>query len=300
MSSLVLDYSFRAMGSSFFLKCFPQNNLSKKDCLEIFKLAKNEVLRIENKLTEFKDSPFNEINKYAGIKAIQVDSEIFNIIKYCQSLSDMSNGLFDITSSTYIYHLKKHNFKKSLFQNDEIEELKSLVDYRKIVLDEKEMSVYLPHQKLRIGLGGIGKGYAVDLAYNLLEKKGMYNFYINGSGDIRVHSHHNAPRKWKIGIQNPFNPNFNAGLIQLKEGSVATSGNSKQKGHIFNRKKQEFISTTVLAKTAVDADTYGTILINLDESSALEFLDEKNLIGILITNNGKTILSKRAIRYFGK
>jgi thiamine biosynthesis lipoprotein len=298
--SLEVEHSFPAMGSRFYLRCYPQNHLSKEDCLDLFHGAESEVNRIENLLTEFKESPFNEINKNAGQQPVVVCDEIFQLINKCQKLSEETQGLFDITSSTLIYHHKIAQRKKIKLKGEEVKKLKALVNYKTIELNNEKQTVFLPNINQRIGLGGIGKGYAVDRVYELLKSSGMYNFYINGSGDIRVHSHSEAPRKWRIGLQNPFNTKNIIGLIQIAMGAVATSGSYKQQGHIFSKKHQELVSTTVLADTAEQADTLGTVLMNMKKESAITLLDEKNLAGIVIDREGKSYLSKKALDQFGK
>lgn len=288
------------MGSDFTLRCYPQNHLSQKDCLNLFKEAEQEIIRIENELTEFRESPFNNINESAGIRSVKVSDEILFLIEYAQNLARETNGLFDISSSSLIYHHKKALKEGKQLSTDEQKYYEGYVDYKKIEIDPENKTVFLPFRDMRIGFGGIGKGYAVDRIYELLKSKGMINFYINGSGDIRVHSHQNAPRKWRIGLQNPMNPENYIGLIQLSDGALATSGTYKQKGHLFNKSSSELISVTILCDTCIESDTLGTILINMCEDEAISFLNKKNLAGIVINKKGLSLLSKRALDLFGK
>ena len=166
---------------------------------------------------------------------------------------------------------------------------------------------------MKIGLGGIGKGYAVDRVFDLLKSKGLYNFYVNGSGDIRVHSHVMAERPWKIGIRNPFSKDMtkSIGIIQLREGSIASSGGYIHKidnkkftdHHILNPKKgfseENLIAVTVIDKEMVAADTTATILMNLSSHEAVAYLNQYKLMGFVIDSSGKTSLSNKALKSFG-
>ncbi|WP_412469990.1 MULTISPECIES: FAD:protein FMN transferase [unclassified Halobacteriovorax] len=313
-NQLTCEYRFSAMGGEFQLLCFPQSFLSREDVLKIFHKAEKEVLRIQSKFSDFEESPFNEINKYAGIRPVKVDDEIWNIIKIANRISRESNGVFDISFAT-IGHLwreaKENGRTLSLLERTQ---MKAFIDYRNIQMNYFSKCIFLPFKQMRIGLGGIGKGYAIDMVYELLLKEGISNFYINGSGDIRVHSLPSAPRAWRIGIKNPFSADSSKsiGVLQVSTGSIASSGgyihfNPYSEGmsdhHIVNPRSgfsnDEIIACTVIAEHTVEADTTATILMNLDVIEAIRYLDNKKLIGFVIDRNGKTHLSVRALSSFG-
>ena len=209
--------------------------------------------------------------------------------------------------------MEGEKIQKKILSHSEREELKQYVNYKKIKMDPRNQSVYLPHPKMKIGLGGIGKGYAVDRVFDFFKKKGLYNFYINGSGDIRVDSHASAPRPWKIGIRNPFSKDANKsiGLIQLRKGSIASSGgyihrmdNEKFTDHHIlhpqkGASKGDLIASTVIDEEMVMADTTATILMNLSCNQAIVYLDKYKLTGFVIDSFGKSHLSKKALKHFG-
>ncbi|MCY4523354.1 MAG: FAD:protein FMN transferase [Halobacteriovoraceae bacterium] len=310
---LRVTHTFTAMGGEFQLMCFPQNYLSKKEVIKLFIEAQNEVERIEDKLTDFKDSPFNAININAGISPVVVDDEIWNIIKKSLKISKQTKGLFDISYASIGHLWRKAKTENKIISLEKRKYLRQFINYKKIKLDKKKQSVFLPHSKMKIGLGGIGKGYAVDRIYDFLKSKGLYNFYINGSGDIRVHSHSKAPRPWRIGIRNPFSKDVtkSIGVIQLREGSIASSGSYIHKvnnkdfvdHHILNPtkglSKENLITATVIGSDMITADTTATILMNLSSKNAIQYLDKQSLIGFVIDYQGKTHLSDKAFKSFG-
>jgi thiamine biosynthesis lipoprotein len=313
-SNLIEEYSFKAMGGTFLLRCYPQNSFSRDEVREIFESAEIEVFRIEDELTDFRESSFNKINKYAGVQPVKVSTEILEILISAISFSKKTEGKFDISYASVGHLWREARRAQQTPKEDAIRKAQRRVDYREIQIDIDNSIVFLPHKDMRIGLGGIGKGYAVDRAYNLLIENGLINFYVNGSGDIRVHSHREAPRAWKIGVRNPFSPNPSRtmGMLQITEGAIATSGDyvnflpstdgKKKLHHIINpatgKPSEGVVSATVLANTTIEADTTATILMLSKPQEAVDYLNKYNLNGFILTVEGKTLLSKRSFSNF--
>ncbi len=300
-----------AMGGSFTYKAFPQQGISYEDVEQLFHKAHAEVERIEDKYTEFKESEVSRINDNAGIKETSIDDETMSLLEQSKKFYNLSHGLFDIS---YASRNKKwrESSKKKLGLLQKIK-LYGLVDFSKVTLNKQNRTLFLPKRGMKIGLGGIGKGYAVDRAFTLLKKEGMINFSVNGSGDMRVHSHPEAPRPWKIGIRNPFqtDPNISAGLVQINNGSVSTSGSYIQKStddqsgrdhHIVARYgiSSPPISCTIIADDCLSSDVWATIAMATTISNALFLLNKNALFGILIDQEGKSHLTQKALANFNK
>ena len=312
MKDIICSRNYKVMGGEFQFLCFPQNFLSKEDVYQIFDEAFKEVKRIEEKFTDFCPSHFNEINKFAGIKPVSVDSETISLIKESIVVSKISQGTFDISFAS-IGHLWREEKEKGLTLTQQaIKNNLKFIDYNLIQIDEVKKTVYLPYPQMKIGLGGIGKGYAVDQVFKYFIKKGLYNFYINGAGDIRVHSRLDAPRKWRIGIRNPMSSDAkkSVGVIQMSEGAIASSGGyiHNVNGDHFNHhiihpktgfSNRDVISSTVIAKDAITADTTATILMNMSKSEAVNYLNEHNLLGLVFCKEGQSYLSNKALKNFG-
>jgi thiamine biosynthesis lipoprotein len=312
MKDIISSRNYQVMGGEFQFLCFPQNFLSKEEVYNLFDEAFNEVKRIEVKFTDFKPGFFNEINKFAGIRPIVVDDETLFLIKESIHISKLSHGTFDISFAS-VGHLWREQKAQGLsLDQDTIKAHLKFIDYNLIQIDEAKKTVYLPHSQMKIGLGGLGKGYAVDQVYKYFIKKGLYNFYINGAGDIRVHSRLDAPRKWRIGIRNPLSADASksVGIIQMGEGAIASSGGyihnvngDKFNHHIIHPKtglsNREVIASTVIANDAITADTTATILMNMDKHEAVNYLNERNLTGLVFCKEGRSYLSQRALKNFG-
>lgn len=312
MSDIVCKKTYQAMGGEFQFSCFPQNFLSKNDVYNLFDEAFQEVKRIEEKYTDFHPSQFNRINEFAGINPVAVDEETIFLIKESLAVSKLSLGVFDISFASVGHLWRSFKETNQVLDQKTIEDQLKFINYKLIEINESEKTVFLPRKQMRIGLGGIGKGYAVDQVYKLFVKKGLYNFYINGSGDIRVHSRFDAPRKWRIGIRNPLSldPKKSVGVVQMDSGSIASSGGyvhnvngDKFNNHIINPKTgtscRDVIASTVIAEDALTADTTATILMNLGKLEAIDYLNDQNLIGLVFCSEGKSYLSSRALKNFG-
>lgn len=297
------------MGGEFQFKIFPGSVHGHAEIQKIADLAFEEVRRVENLLTDFRASPFNLINEKAGESAVKVDQETFEIIKRSIKLSTETEGAFDISFASVGHLWRKHKKAGTTPSELEMQEAAEFIDYKKIVLNAEESSVFLPHKKMRIGLGGIGKGYAVDRGFELLKRHGLSNFYFNGSGDIRVDSRVDAPRPWQVGVRNPFSsdPLKSCAYFKIHSGALATSGNynnfihklGKSFHHILDPKtgasSKDLASVSVFAESAERADTVATSLMIMGQDRGLEFMKRHDINGFIINEKGEVFRSQKSL-----
>lgn len=301
------------MGGTFIYRAYPQGHLSPSDVKELFIEAHDEVKRIQSKFTEFHPSVLTDINEYAALREVQVDEETWVLLEKAKDFYQKSQGVFDISFAAYAKKWRQAIKDKRTLSEEEKDELRKKVNFENIVLNEKNRSIAFKEQDTQISFGGMGKGYAVDQAFSILRKKGMVNFSVNGSGDMRVHASTDAPRPWRIGIRNPFakDPQQSAGMVQVRNGGVSTSGsyiqynsadNSGRDHHVVNFYEDEThpppVSVTIVGETSMDSDVWATICLAVDTPKAYHLMVENNLYGIIIDKEGKTLLSPRAIQNF--
>lgn len=303
-----IQLSSKHMGGEFLFQIFPGTTKGHEEIKSIAHLAFDEVSRIENLLTDFRDSPFNEINKFAGFRPVEVNDEILKVVNDSLTLSKETNGAFDISFASVGHLWREHKKNNTEPSGEQMKEAAGFINYKEIQVDEANKTVFLPHKKMRIGLGGIGKGYAVDKGFELLRRYGLSNFYFNGSGDIRVHSRGDAPRPWQIGVRNPFtdDPTKSCAYFKIANGSLATSGNynnfihklGKKFHHIINpvtgNSSGDLVSVTVLANSAQVSDTAATSAMILGREKGLEYLNSKELNAFAIDEDGKVHHSKKS------
>lgn len=256
--------SLNAMGGYFTYKILLKNGVDQKNAALLITEAHESVLEVERLFNEFDEkSLISEVNRMAGIKSVTIPMQHMTLFEEAIRFGRFTKGYFDIT-------FRSSNRKRS---------------YNKIQLTDN--SVFLPCNDMKISVGGIGKGYAVDLAYNKLLNSGVKNFIVNGNGDIRVHSAQDALRSWKIAIRNPFSyRDKSIGFMPIRSGSVASSGNYINTGHIVCD-KDNIQGVTVKAKLAMEADVLGTSLMSMGLAKAIKFCDKNNIEAIIVDVTGK-------------
>src|SRR5690606_25397149 len=158
-----------------------------------------------------------------------------------------------------------------------------LVDYEKIVVDDTASTVFLAGEGLAIGSGGIGKGYALDRAGEILLAAGIENFMLNAGGQVQVRGTRNG-RTWRVGIQHPRQPSP-FGFVESAGGSVSTSGDyerffldasGSRVHHIIDPDTglpvQGTLSVTVLAEEGLYADALSTAVFVLGADKGMAML----------------------------
>ncbi len=212
-------------------------------------LAVQEIKRIELLLTTFnEDSQTNEINRNAGIKPVKVDAEVFNLIGRSLKISALTQGAFDITYGSIDKSL--WNFDVNIQQLPDkktAQDSVRLINYRNVILNPADQTVFLKEAGMRIGFGGIGKGYAADCAKNLLQKQGITSGIVNAAGDLITWGNQPDGKPWTIAIADPDQKAQPFSTLNISNMAIATSGNY-EKYAIINGKKY---SHTIDPKTGL-------------------------------------------------
>ncbi|MCV2484319.1 FAD:protein FMN transferase [Flavobacterium sp. SH_e] len=296
--------SLKLMGNSFTITVVAVN---EKTGNEYINLAIEEIRRIEKLLTTYReDSQTNLINDSAGIKPVKVDLEVFNLIDRSIGISRITQGAFDISYGSIDKSL--WNFDKSMAKlPDAAAALKMvhLIDYRNIILDRENTTVFLKEKGMRIGFGGIGKGYAAEMAKQVLLKHNVQSGIINASGDLSAWGLQPDGRKWTIGVADPDSPNAAFSYMEISNRAVATSGNYEKFITIGGKKYSHTIdpktglpitgikSVTIIASNAEFADAMATPIAVMGIKAGLFLIDQiPDLYCIIIDDNNKIYTSK--------
>lgn len=291
------------MGSNFEITVIAEN----KAQADIF-IAKavNEIKRIENLISSWDPkSQTSAINKNAGINPVKVDLELFQLIERSIAISKLTDGAFDIS---YASMDRIWKFDGTVTQiPDQVIILQSIakVGFENIVLDKENSSVFLKKEGMKIGFGGIGKGYAADKAKALLEKIGVKGGIINASGDMNTWGQKPDGKDWEVAITNPMDKSKSFGRFPLNEGSVVTSGdyekfvilNNERYSHIINPKTgmpaKGIISVTVFAPKAELADALATSVFVMGIEAGIDRINQlPNIECIIVSENGSLYTSK--------
>src|SRR6478672_12228160 len=173
----------KLMGNRFEITVAHSDTYTAETCIDA---AIAEISRIEQLLTTFKESSqTNQVNAMAGIKPVQVDKEVFDLVFRSKKISRITQGAFDISYGSIDKAF--WNFDTNMKSLPDAENAKRsirLINYNNIILDEKESTIFLKEKGMRIGFGGIGKGYAADRAKAIMMKKGVKSGIVNAAGDL--------------------------------------------------------------------------------------------------------------------
>ncbi|MBI2400639.1 MAG: FAD:protein FMN transferase, partial [Deltaproteobacteria bacterium] len=191
----------------------------------IFSSVEQEMRRIEEQMSEWQEaSPISAVNRAAGQKPVKVPKELFKVIAAAVKVSEISGGAFDITWASMRGLWDFRPGQERVPGPEEVKARLGFVDYRDIVLDPAESTVFLKRKGMAIGLGGIAKGYAVDKAMELVLKSGVTNAIIKAGGDMRVQGSGGGGAGWEVGIQDPRDKRRLMARLTLSNVSISTSG----------------------------------------------------------------------------
>lgn len=300
----VYSKSLKLMGNNFTISVVDEEESAANQHIQT---AIEEIKRIEQLLTTFKsDSQTNLINDNAGIQPVIVDQEVFDLIERSIAISKITQGAFDITYGSIDKSL--WNFDKTMTQLPSLDEAKKmvhLINYKNIILDNSNCTVFLKQKGMRIGFGGIGKGYAAEMAKKLLMKNGAKSGIINASGDLTTWGYQPTEKPWTIGIADPDKPQAAFSYIEISNKAVATSGNYEKYILIDGKKYSHTIdpktglpisgikSVTVISNNAEFADAMATPIAVMGIQAGLFLINQiQDLHCIIIDDNNKMYTSK--------
>ncbi len=269
-------------------------------------LAVNEISRIEKIISSWDaNSETSNINRNAGVQPVKVSKELFNLIKRAKIISKLTDGAFDISYASMDRIWKFDGSMKTFPSAEKIKKSVVKVGYHNIILNEKNQTVFLKLKGMKIGFGGIGKGFAADKAKQLLINKGVTAGIINASGDMNTWGKQPDGSYWKVAITNPMNKNKAFALLPLKKGAIVTSGNY-EKYVIFNGKRYThiidprtgipssgIISVSVFAASAELADALATSIFVMGKEIGINRINQiPNIECIVVDDKGKVFTSK--------
>jgi thiamine biosynthesis lipoprotein len=252
--------------------------------LQAAERALDEVERLEAILSEWQpDSDISHVNQAAGSAPVHVSPELLACVRASLEVARWSHGAFDISWAAlrglWDFSADSARVPPTPAQ---VKALLPLWNYRNIVLDEKNGTVFLKKKGMQIGLGGVAKGYALDRAGELLQQAGFPNYLMFAGGQVLVHGKR-GERAWRVGIQHPREPRHFA-FVEIEDGSLATSGDYEHAfqaagrtfHHIIDPKtgfpSDKTSSVTLVANSALWADAVDTAVFILGPKPGLEAL----------------------------
>lgn len=293
----------KLMGTRFELTATAVDELTAKKAVED---GINEIKRIEALISSWQStSQTSEINRNAGIKPVVVDSELYELISRSLKVSDLTQGAFDISFASmerlYTFDKAEHEVPSVIDRMKAIE----LIHYKSIVLNPTNKSVYLSKLGMKIGFGGIGKGYAANKAKTLMQSiQGVSGGVVNAAGDLVVWGENGKEEGWTVQIADPKDINKSLGWLTIKNASVVTSGDYEKYfthqgtryAHIINPQTglptTGIKSATIVSPDGEVGDALATAVFVLGPSQGIELINKlKNIEALIITDNDEILTS---------
>src|SRR5450432_239784 len=304
MAKSVYHKSLKLMGNRFQLSAVSESE-------ELANIAIDagivEIQRIEKLLTTFsEESETAIINRNAGIKPVLVSKETFELIQRSTRISEITQGAFDITYGSADKRL--WNFDSSMSKLPDAataSKMVRLINYRNVLLNHQDFSVMLKEKGMRIGFGGIGKGYAAERAKLMMKRKGIESGIVNASGDMTTWGLQPNGEPWTIGIADPNAKERLFSYMNITNKAVATSGNyekfimvnGQKYSHTINPKTglpvRGIKSVTILSANAEIADAMATPVMIMGIRAGLDMINQINdLEAIVVDDHDNVYVSK--------
>lgn len=307
-SKKMQTYSGFALGTDYQLKFFAEEKLDLQAEIDsIFEVVNQSMSTYQE------DSDISKIN--AGDTTIQVDDMFRTMFLKSKEIHQKTNGYFDPTVGDLVnlYGLGPKKMEISV-DSTAIDSLMNYVGLDKVSITDDNLIVR-KHIETVLDFNGIAKGYAVDLLGFLLEEKEVKNYLAEIGGEIRSKGKNlSSGKTWRLGIDDPrieTNPNELQGIVELKDKSLATSGNYRKfrydsiSGEKYNHiidpksgytKKVNMLSVSVLADDCATADAYATAFMAMEIENSIEVAEKQKDLEVFFIYDEKgelkTYLSK--------
>jgi thiamine biosynthesis lipoprotein len=235
-------------------------------------------------------SEVSRINNSLANVTIPISSDLRSVLEEAQRISSLTDGAFDITlgPAVDLWGFGPEGSVNEEPSSQQLQEIRGAVGHEKLVLSAE--GVKKLHDKTRIDLSAIAKGYAVDEVATLLTESGVLNFLVNIGGELKASGKRQDGQLWRIGIEKPQLMGGVQKVLELRDYAVATSGDyrnflmidDKKFSHTIDQANlkpvfHKLASVTVVSDKASNADALATALLSMGEVKALEFSNKHGI-----------------------
>jgi FAD:protein FMN transferase len=262
-----------------------------------------EMRRVDELMSHYKpDSQLSKVNREAAQGPVQVDPELSALIARALEFSELSNGAFDITYASvgYLYDYRERRHPT----DEQIEAALPAVNWRHVVVDRAASTIRFLRPGVRIDLGGIAKGHAVDTSIAILDRLGIRHATVTAGGDSRILGDRRG-RPWVVGIRHPDDRSRVIARIPLEDAAISTSGDYERyfdedgvrHHHIIDPKTGKsprgVRSVTVIAPTSTLAEglTKSVFILGPEEGIALAER-QPGVDAVVVTAEGRVVYTK--------
>ncbi len=265
-----------------------------------------EMERINQLMSPYiKSSELSQLNAHAAEGAVPVSEELYTLVALSVELAKETDGAFDITFASVGYLYNYRDGQKP--EQGQIEELLKAIDYRHIKFNRAQHSISFAHPNVKIDLGGIAKGHAVDNAIEILKQRGIKHALVTAGGDTKLLGDR-LGKPWMVGIRDPRNKDKQAVVLPLADTALSTSGDYEryfeQDGvryhHILSPKTgssvYEVQSVSIIGQRSTLNDALSTAVFVLGVNKGMDLLNRTpGYDGIIVDNQRKLHYSNALI-----
>ena len=261
-----------------------------------------EVARIDNLMSTYiEDSKMSDINRRAADGPVEVGDELFRLITRSLDISVLTRGAFDITYDSVGQHYDFREGRRP--DEDTISTELPRLDYRFVEANRDDGTIHFRQKGVRINLGGIAKGYAVERGVDVLRRFGVAHARVTAGGDSRLLGDRRG-QPWMVGVQNPRDDSQVAVTMPLENEAISTSGDyerffmedGQRYHHIIEpstgQPAGEVRSTTIIGPDAVLTDALSTSVFVMGVDQGLRLIATlPDYEGIVIDAGGQMFYS---------
>jgi thiamine biosynthesis lipoprotein len=225
-------------------------------------------------------------NAAAEGKPVPVSEDLWRVLWQAQILSRRSEGAFDVTVGPVVRLWRRARRRHELPPPDQLQSARELVGYQLIRLDARHHGVELLKPEMRLDLGGIAKGYAIDEALAVLQGRGIKRALVDAGGDIALGDPPPGKPGWRIGIARLEADGPPTRILLLANTAIATSGDTWQYVEVGGRRYSHIVdprtglgltdhsSVTVVAPQGILADGLASAVSVLGPEKGLKLIEE--------------------------
>jgi thiamine biosynthesis lipoprotein len=246
------------------------------------------------------------INAAAGQRPVPVSADVRDTLRIAHQISEWTDGKFDVTFGPLadIWKFDTQNQDNTVPDETSIRQRVPLIDYRQIEIDDRAGTVFLRRTGMRVHLGGIGKGYAVERSMNIMRRAGLRDFLIQAGGDLYA-AGRKGDRPWRLGINDPRGPAGRSfATVDVSDGTFSTSGDyarffikdGVRYHHILDpatgRPARDCRSVTIVADSPQLADGLSTGVFILGPAAGMALIERlPHVEGVIVTAKNEVLVS---------
>jgi thiamine biosynthesis lipoprotein len=300
----LVETKFKSMGSELRLSVWATDPDAVSS---VSNKIRSEFNRLENLMSNWREgSDIEKLNAAAGKQPVKLAAELVGLLQTAHQVSEWTGGKFDVTFGVMsgLWKFDYQNEDDSIPDPAEVARRRKLINYRDLIVDEKVGTALLRRDGMVANLGGIGKGYAVDRARDILHAAGFHDFMIQFGGDMYV-AGKQGDRPWRLGIQDPRGePNHIFAAMDLSDSTFSTSGDyerffikdGRRYHHIIDPATGEpslgCRSVTIITGSATIADGLSTGVFIMGPEAGMALIEKlPDVEGVIVSSKNEVLVS---------